>query len=349
MKKIDLKGFPSVNFLYSVKNMSSLNPFLVSIGWSEFFQASFESGNTDHSATTFAPARVVSQGRGNYRVLVEPELILEAVVTGRLHKLAKDGAGFPAVGDWVAITLSAGNRIAEIHRVLARKSLVQRRRIGNTHENQIIAANVDFLIIVTSLNEDFDLERLGRYIALGRESGVTPVLLLTKADLCQHPQAYTEKIKSQFPDVKSFTISDRDPISFNTLQVFFSTGKASVLVGSSGVGKSTLCNFLIGVDAQKTSQVSTDSRGKHTTTARSLLVTRWGGLVIDTPGMQEVAAVGEVVAEAFPDIEELILKCKFTNCRHGKDPGCAVVPALNDGSLDLKRWQTYLGKSFKGI
>lgn len=324
--------------------MSSLNPFLLSLGWSEFFQSSFESCKSDHHVTAFAAARVVSQGRGNYRVLVKPELILEAVVTGKLHKLAKDGAGFPAVGDWVAFTLSEGNRKAEIHRVLARKSLIQRRRVGNKHENQIIAANVDFLLIVTSLNEDFDLERLGRYIALGQESGVTPVLLLTKADLCPHPEEYVAKIKSHFPDVKSFAISDRDPTSFNALQVFFTTGMASVLVGSSGVGKSTLCNFLIGVDAQKTSIVSTDARGKHTTTARSLLITQWGGLVIDTPGMQEVAAVGEVEAEGFPDIEDLILKCKFTNCRHGGDPGCAVVRAMKDGSLDLKRWQTYLAK-----
>ncbi len=324
--------------------MPPLNPFLLSIGWSEFFQSSFETCTADHSGTAFAPARIVSQGRGNYRVLIEPKLNLEAVVTGKLHKVAKDGAGFPAVGDWVAITLSEGNRKAEIHHVLARKSLVQRRRVGSKHENQIIAANVDFLIIVTSLNEDFDLERLGRYIALGKESGVTPVLLLTKADLCLDPQEYVAKIKSQFPDVQSFTISDRDSTSFNALQVFFTPGMASVLVGSSGVGKSTLCNFLIGVDAQKTSEVSTDSRGKHTTTARSLLVTRWGGLVIDTPGMQEVAVVGEVQAEEFPDIEDLILKCKFTNCRHGGDPGCAVMRALNDGFLDLKRWQNYLAR-----
>lgn len=324
--------------------MSSLNPFLFSIGWSEFFQSSFDSVKSEQPATAFAPARVVSQGRGSYRVLVEPELILEAVVTGKLHKVAKEGAGFPAVGDWVAITLSEGNRKAEIHRVLSRKSLVQRRRVGNKHENQIIAANVDFFIIVTSLNEDFDIERLGRYIAVAQESGVTPVLLLTKADLCPHPQEYFAKIKSQFPNVKTFAISDRDPTSFDALQVFFSPGMASVLVGSSGVGKSTLCNFLLGVDAQKTSGVSADSRGKHTTTARSLLVTRWGGLVIDTPGMLEVAVVGEIEAEEFPDIDDLILKCKFTNCRHGADPGCAVVRALKDGALDPKRWQAYLAR-----
>ncbi len=321
--------------------MSSLNPFLLSIGWNEFFQASFDSGHSNHPETAFAAARVISQGRDSYRLLVKPELILEAVVTGKLHKESKNGAGFPAVGDWVAITLSEGNRKAEIHRVLDRKSLIQRRRMGNKHENQIIAANVDFLLIVTSLNEDFDLERLGRYVSLGQESGVIPVLLLTKSDLSPQPQDYITKIKSQFPHVQSFAISDRDPISFEALKKFFSEGKTAVLVGSSGVGKSTLCNFLIGVDAQKTSEVSTDSRGKHTTTARSLLVTRWGGLVIDTPGMQEIAVVGDVVTEGFPDIEELILKCKFTNCRHGADPGCAVVRALKDGSLDPKRWQTY--------
>lgn len=323
-----------------------MNPFLLSLGWSEFFQSSFEDFQREQSATAFAPARVVSQGRGNYHVLVKPELILEAVVTGKLHKIAKgsDSSGFPAVGDWVAITLSEGNRKAEIHHVLTRKSLVQRKRVGNKHQNQIIAANVDFLIIVTSLNEDFDLARIGRYIALGQESGVTPVLLLTKTDLCPNPEDYIAKINSEFSNVKTFAISDRDPSSFEALQVFFSEGLASALVGSSGVGKSTLCNFLISGDTQKTSEVSTASRGKHTTTARSLLVTRWGGLVIDTPGMQEVAAVGEVQAEEFPDIDDLILKCKFTNCRHGADPGCAVVRALKEGSLDEKRWQAYLAR-----
>jgi ribosome biogenesis GTPase len=321
--------------------MSSLNPFLLSIGWNDFFQSSFESSQSRHSETAFAAARIVSQGRDSYRVIVKPELILEAVLTGKLHKLSKNGAGLPAVGDWVTISLSEGNRKPEIHRVLERKSLIQRKRVGNKNQNQIIAANVDFLLIVTSLNEDFDLERLGRYISLGQESGVTPVLLLTKSDLCSEPQDYINKINSQFPHVQTFAISDRDPNSFEALQVFFMQGKTSVLVGSSGVGKSTLCNFLIGVEAQKTSETSTASRGKHTTTARSLLVTRWGGLVIDTPGMQEVVAVGEVVTEGFPDIEDLILKCKFTNCRHGADPGCAIARALKDGSLHHDRWQAY--------
>jgi ribosome biogenesis GTPase len=323
--------------------MSAINPFLLSIGWNEFFQASFDNDQSIHSAAAFAPARVVSQGRDNYRVLVKPELILDAVISGKLHKLSKDGAGFPAVGDWVVISLSEGNRKAEVHRVLERKSVIQRKRVGNTRVNQIIAANVDFLLIVTSLNEDFDLERIGRYISLGQESGVTPVLVLTKTDLCPNPQDYIAKIESEFPDVESFAISDRELASFDALNVFFASGMTSVLVGSSGVGKSTLCNYLIGIDAQKTSEVGTASRGKHTTTARSLLVTRWGGLVIDTPGMQEVVAVGEVVAKGFPDIEDLILKCKFTNCRHGADPGCAVARALKDGSLDLERWQSYLG------
>lgn len=324
--------------------MSNLNPFLLSIGWNEFFQASFDNGHDDQRQTAFAAARIVSQGRDSYRVLVKPELNLEAVLTGKLHKISKNGAGFPAVGDWVVISLSEGNPKAEIHRVLDRQSIIQRKRVGNKHQNQIIATNVDFFLIVTSLNEDFDLERLGRYVALGQESGVAPVLLLTKSDLCPQPQDYIKKINSQFPHVQTFAISDRDPNSFEALKVFFTEGKTSVLVGSSGVGKSTLCNFLIGVEAQKTSETSTASRGKHTTTARSLLVTRWGGLVIDTPGMQEVAVVGEVVTEGFPDIEDLILKCKFTNCRHGADPGCAVVRALKDGSLDPDRWQAYKDK-----
>ncbi len=322
--------------------MSSSNPFLLSLGWSDFFQASFDAVEGGRPSGAFAPGRIVSQGRGNYRVLVAAEVVLEAVVTGKLHKAAKDGAGFPTVGDWVAISLGQGNRKAEIHRVLERKSLIQRRRVGNVRETQSIAANVDFLFIVTSLNEDFDLERLGRYLALGRESGVKPILLLTKTDLCAHPEEYIERVQTEFPGVQFFAISNRDSASLEGLQTYFVPGLTSVLVGSSGVGKSTLSNFLLGVEAQKTSDVSYDSRGKHTTTARYLLTTRWGGVVIDTPGMQEIAVVSEIEVDAFPDVEELVLRCKFTNCRHAGEPGCAVARALLEGSLPAERWSAYL-------
>jgi ribosome biogenesis GTPase len=319
---------------------SGFDPFLVSLGWDDFFQAEIQ----EMDLSNFFLARVMGQGKGHYHIQATPEKTREAAITSKFHAAVKESTDFPAVGDWVAFDPGVGSQQATIHRVLKRKSFLQRKRSGSQSDMQPIAANVDFMLIVTSCNEDFDLKRLQRYIALARDSGCMPALLLTKSDLCSNPDDYLMKLKSEFESIEAFAISSRDLHSVDRLQKFFSPGKTTVLLGSSGVGKSTLTNYLLGTDSQKTQVVSSQSKGKHTTTARSLRFTRWGGLVMDTPGMQEIS---EVVHEddlqlKFSDIEELMLRCKFTTCQHKNEPGCAVQKQLKTGELKADRWAAYI-------
>ncbi len=314
--------------------------FLNSLGWSDFFQSSFD----QDADSKLSAGRVTGQGRGHYQIQVAGDEILEAAITSKFHDSIQNPTGFPAVGDWVAFLRGQGNHQATIHHVLKRKNSLQRRRAGAQQDVQMIAANVDFMLIVSSCNEDFDLARLGRYIALGRESDCETALLLTKADLCANPEEYTDKFKAQFKGIEVLTISSQDPQSLEQLKKFFAPGKTSVLLGSSGVGKSTLTNFLLGFEAQKTGALSSESKGRHTTTSRNLRFTRWGGMVIDTPGMQEISAVHSDAGlqKDFSDIEELILRCKFTDCGHKSEPGCAILRARKNGELRAERWEEYL-------
>jgi ribosome small subunit-dependent GTPase A len=317
------------------------SPFLTSLGWNDFFQAQFDKIREPG----LYPARIISQGRGHYYLQASAEDVLEAVISTRLFKASKASNDFPAVGDWVAFTLGQGQEKANIHHVLERKSCLGRKRAGTANKTQHLASNVDHLLIVTSLNEDFNLERLGRYLEIGKNSGATSHILLTKSDLCPNPGDYLQKIKNEFGDVETFLVSSLAPESIDVLKKFFAPGKTTVLLGSSGVGKSTLSNYLTGNNDQQTGELGLESKGKHTTTARNILHTRWGGLVIDTPGMQEILAINSEPAESaledFSDIEELTLSCKFTNCRHQNDPGCAVSAALKANTLSVERWAAY--------
>lgn len=317
-----------------------MDPFLISLGWNDFFQASFEKD----AEPGLTPGRIIGQGRGHYHVQVGPQDILEASITNRLRHAAKVASDFPGVGDWVTIARGQGSQKASIHSILKRKSLIQRKRAGTLQETQLIVTNVDFVIVATSPNEDFDLDRLGRYLALSKDSGATPILLITKSDLSSNPGEYIKRLKKEFGDVDVYAISNKDSSTIDELQKFFKPGMTTVLLGSSGVGKSTLTNYLLGLEAQKTQTLSGDIRGRHTTTARNLLVTRWGGLVIDTPGMQDITTIDseEGTQKEFPDIEELVLQCKFTNCRHKSDPGCAISGAIKDGKLTEERWDDYI-------
>lgn len=319
--------------------MTFTDAFLLSLGWSDSFEADFE------GSSGFVPGRISGQGRGHYQVIVSDDEILDAAITSRLRDAVQDPTGFPAIGDWVALRREEGSSQATIHRLLKRKNAIQRRRAGAQSGVQMIAANVDVLFIVSSMNEDFDLPRLGRYIELGREPGCQTILLLTKSDLATNPVAFIDKFRASYEGVEALAISSEEPASMAVLQNYFIPGKTGLLVGSSGVGKSTLTNYLLGFEAQRTGAVTSEARGRHTTTARSLRFTRWGGLVIDTPGMQEISAAvpGENVNKDFADIDELVLRCKFTDCKHKDEPGCEVQAALKYGKLRTERWQTYLG------
>jgi ribosome biogenesis GTPase len=317
-----------------------LDSFLVSMGWDEFFQDSF-SENIEPGGF---PGRVMSQGKGHYHVKTGPQVVIEAVITSELRHMAASAIDLPGVGDWVVITAETGSIKANIRRVLKRKTLLQRKRAGSSQETQLIVTNVDFVFLVTSLNEDFDLPRLGRYLALCKDTGAKPIFLLTKTDLCDDPAHYIQRLQSDFGNVETFTISKHNVASMDQLHIFFAPGLTSVLLGSSGVGKSTLTNYLLGSEFQKTRDLSGEAKGRHTTTSRNLFATRWGGLVIDTPGMQEIANLNstEKAHKQFPDIEELMLRCKFTNCRHGNDPGCAISASLKKGTLLQDRWNDFI-------
>lgn len=318
----------------------SQDPFLLKLGWDTFFQTSFQ----NESEPKRSPARITGQERGHYRIQCASGEMLEAVITNKLRHSAKDVIAFPAVGDWITYTLAPGAQQANIHQILKRKNCIQRKKAGGQAGIQLIATNVDTAFVVCSLNEDFDLDRLGRYVSLCQESQVPCVLLLTKADLCTDPKGYLEMCAARFRDLKILLISSLDPISLLVLKDFFSNQKTCLLLGSSGVGKSTLTNYLTDSESQKTQTVSAESRGRHTTTSRNLLMTKWGGIVIDTPGMQDILGIEpEQNAHAdSSDIEALALKCKFSNCLHKTEPGCAITSALKSGELDSKRWSDFL-------
>ncbi len=318
----------------------TLDAFLVSLGWNDFFQTSYD----ENPEPGGFPGRVISQGKGHYHVQIGAQAVLEAGITSGLRQTAATAIDLPGVGDWVAMTGEQGTTKANIHRVLQRKSVLQRKRAGSSQETQLIVTNVDFAFIVTSLNEDFDLQRLGRYLALCKDSGAKPIFLLTKTDLCENPEDFAQQLQKDFGTLDTFNISQKNIASMEQLHIFFVPGMTSVLLGSSGVGKSTLTNFLLGREFQKTQDLSGEEKGRHTTTSRNLFVTRWGGLVIDTPGMQEISMLNstEGTHKKFPDIEELMLRCKFTNCRHGNDPGCAISASLKKGILLQDRWNDFL-------
>ena len=312
----------------------------LSLGWNEWFQAALDR-DADSKAL---PARVIGQGKGHYQIQPIASEAIEAVITSRFHKTIKEPSQYPTVGDWVAFAPGEDNRQGKIHRILDRKNFLQRQRSGAQKGVQLIAANVDHMLIVSSFNEDFDLKRIGRYVALGKEAGCPTYLIMTKADICEDREAYLEKLKAEYRDLEVFPTSSTDEESLIPLKRFFSPGMTTVLVGSSGVGKSTLTNYLLGFDSQKTQGLSAGSRGRHTTTSRDLRLTRWGGLVIDTPGMQEISVVDEQeeLEEQFADIEETMLRCKFTNCQHKNEPGCAIIGDQKSGKLSRERWENYL-------
>lgn len=325
-------------------NKNLPDTFLTSMGWNSFFQSNFDK----MTEPGLLPARIVSQGRGHYYIQISAEEILEAVITSQLHAVAKTSGDFPTVGDWVAFGLGHGRDKANIHHVLERSSSLHRKRSGKADKIQHLAANAEAMMIVTSLNEDFDIARLGRYVSLSKDSGADVHFILTKTDLCENPNEYIQKLSAEFPGIDSYLITSKDSTSMDVLRKFFTLGKTAVLLGSSGVGKSTLTNYLSGQDLQKTGALAIESRGRHTTTSRNLLFTRWGGMVIDTPGMQEILATDSDEGRVdFSDIDNLALRCKFTTCRHQNDPGCAIQAGLKDGTLSADHWAGYLKAASK--
>jgi len=312
---------------------------LESLGWDSFFAQAFE----PFAGRELVAARVALQHRTHYIVFSEHGE-LKAEAAGKMLFHAEGMQDLPAVGDWVVIHPRPEEQAATILEILPRRTKFSRKTAGRRTEEQIVASNVDVVFIVSGLDGDFNVRRLERYLVLVTQSGASPVIVLNKADAC----ANIEELKNEVQRVAGKTpIHITSALRDEGLDMILNNvkrGQTGALMGSSGVGKTTIINHLLGSDERKTEEVrETDSRGRHATTVRELILLPSGGLLIDTPGMRELQLWGEVdgVEEVFDDIEELAGRCKFRDCSHEVEPGCAVREALESGSLDSDRYESY--------
>ena len=314
---------------------------LADMGWDETAAKSFEA----FAATPgVEPARVVIEFNHIYRIWAG-DGELEAIASGRLKHQAASRSALPAVGDWVVIRRRRDDTRAAIIAVLPRRSWFSRKMAGAVTDEQVVAANVDVVFIVMALDGDFNLRRLERYLLLARESGASPVVLLTKPDLAPNLDAQATEVRSVTAELPVHVVSPKRNEGLDRIAAYLTAGRTGALLGSSGVGKSTIINRLVGQDVQKTREVrSADSRGRHTTIHRELVVLPNGGLMIDTPGMRELQLwdVGDAVRETFDDIETLAAGCHFTDCQHRGEPRCAVKDAVAEGRIDAARLESYL-------
>ncbi len=287
-------------------------------------------------------ARVISQYKGLYKIAAEDGEFL-AEISGKFRHRAACLWDYPAVGDFVMIdrpSHSSGNAI--IHQVLTRKSVFERTAVGLDNETQVVAANIDLVFLCMSLNNDFNLSRLERYLSVAWGSRAVPVVVLTKADLCEDLPAVLREISQVAPGADIVTTSSFDQASCDQLLSYLKPGVTASFIGSSGVGKSTLINRLAGWERLTTSSIrEDDDKGRHTTTRRELLILPQGGIVIDTPGMRELGVEAVDLSQSFAEIDELAARCRFRNCTHTVEQGCAILEALEAGTLDERRFRSY--------
>jgi ribosome biogenesis GTPase len=317
-----------------------MTPKLQRLGYSPYFAGHFAAFDEPHRAV----ARVMTEHRGAYEVLGENVSGL-AVLTGKLRHEASSALDLPGVGDWVVVDDrpdSEGRTV--VHALLPRKTAFVRRAAGSEDKPQVVAANIDYAFLVSSLNRDFNPRRLERYLAITRESGAEPVILLTKSDLGDSATALAWAAENA-PNVAIHVSSSITGEGIDTIRGYLRQGITGVLLGSSGVGKSTLINRLMGEERLATSaiQEGTD-KGRHTTTRRELIVLPQGGVLIDTPGMREIgvwAAGATGLAETFEDIAELAQNCRFSDCAHESEPGCAVRAAIAGKTLAPERFESF--------
>ncbi len=303
---------------------------LQDLGWDDGFAAALEPYDN------CIPARVSAQHRGEYDVLAELGE-LRAHVAGRLRHEASSGADLPAVGDWVAL------RETTIQGVLPRRSAFLRKVAWSQTEAQVLAANIDTVFVVSGLDDDFSVRRLERYLTLAWESGATPALVLTKADLCDDPLARLLEAEQVAVGVPAHVVSNLTGEGLEELAAYLAPAKTVALLGSSGVGKSSLANRLLGAEVQATKELAEDGTGRHTTTTRQLIRLAGGALLLDTPGLREVQlwSADDGIDEAFADVDELAAGCRFNDCAHRREPGCAVQAAIDQGRLPRERLQSY--------
>ncbi|MDF2650963.1 MAG: rsgA 2 [Paenibacillus sp.] len=310
------------------------------LGWNSFFEKAFE----PYLNEGYQVGRVSLEHKHMYRVQTEVGEAL-AEVSGKMRHIALRREDYPAVGDWVVLSIREEEQRATIHAVLPRKSKFSRKVAGQVTEEQIVATNIDTVFLFTALNLDFNVRRIERYLVLAWESGANPVIVLSKADLCEDPEALAAEVAAVAVGVPIHIISSAENRGLDELAAYISPGQTVALLGSSGVGKSTLVNRIYGKDILETGDIrSGDDKGKHTTTHRELITLPGGGILIDTPGMRELQLwdASEGLSTSFQDIEELAERCFFQDCKHENEPKCAVKEALDEGTLPVERFQSYV-------
>ncbi|RSK27726.1 ribosome small subunit-dependent GTPase A [Bacillus sp. HMF5848] len=308
---------------------------LSKLGWNEELDACF---NDSFSKGTYKPARVISQFQNIYKIYTENGVTL-AKVAG---KWRYGNNTLPAVGDWVVVTNHEGTSM--VHSILPRKSCFERKAVGEETESQVIATNIDTVFIVSSLNHDFSPQRIERYLLLTWECGANPVIVLSKSDVCHDIADKMKQVERVAMGVPIHAISSVTGEGLAELETYMTEGHTVALLGSSGVGKSSLINALAGEHIQAVNTVrEDDSKGRHTTTNRDLIVLE-NAVLIDTPGMREIQLWGskDSLSQTFEDITELAQHCKFRDCNHKSEPGCAIKEALESGALPHDRWNSYV-------
>ncbi len=281
--------------------------------------------------------RISVQNKDNYKIITEDGEFL-AKSSGKIL----NGSHYPVVGDWVLVDKkndATGHII--IHKILNRKSCFSRKAAGTSHDIQIIASNIDIVFICMALNNDFNLRRLERYISAAWDSGATPVVVLTKSDLCGDMDDKVSAVSTVAMGVDVLVTNSISSDGYIHMMKYIQNGTTVAFVGSSGVGKSTLINRLMGENVLTTNETRNDDRGRHTTTHRQLFLLKDGGVVIDTPGMRELQLSSADFEKSFSDVEDLASQCRYADCTHNREPACAVQGAIQNGTLDQKRLESY--------